>query len=376
MRILVAPDKFRGSLEAGEVCKAMEAGIMLAYPEAEVIAMELADGGEGTMQILTRLAGGQQVKAHVQDPLGRPIDAFYGISSDGNTAYIEMAAASGLNLLDPSEHNPTQTSTFGTGQLVRLAVEGGVSKIILGIGGSATTDCGIGMAAALGYVFLDKEGNELSPVGGNLHLVDRIDSENVIPELHSVSVTVACDVTNPLYGENGAAYVYGPQKGADQEMVAFLDNALRHFSEVATNQFHQDVSQVPGAGAAGGLGAGCLWFLNATLKNGVGIVMEQADIASVIKKSDLVITGEGKVDQQTLKGKVVKGLADICGEYNVPLAVVCGSLQISARETRDAGVTYATSILNAPMDLDAALSQAGQLVEEATFNLVRLFFRK
>ncbi|HEV7382752.1 MAG TPA: glycerate kinase, partial [Dyadobacter sp.] len=269
-----------------------------------------------------------------------------------------------------------KTSTYGTGQLVRLAVERGVSKIILGIGGSATNDCGTGMAAALGYVFFDKKGKVLQPAGGNLHLVEHIDSTGVMPQLRHVTITVACDVTNPLYGEHGAAQVYGPQKGANQEMVTFLDHGLRHLATIASQKFNKDVSDIPGAGAAGGLGAGCLWFLNATLKNGVGIVMEQADIVSVIRTSDLVITGEGKVDQQTLKGKVVKGLADICNEYDVPLAVVCGTLQISAKETRDAGVTYATSILNAPMDLDAALLQAGQLVEEATFNLVRLFFRK
>jgi glycerate kinase len=354
----------------------MEAGIRLAYPEAEITAIQLADGGEGTMQILTKLAAGKQLTVSVQDPLGRPVNAKYGISADGKTAFIEMAAASGLNLLVPSEYNPLETSTFGTGQLIKCALEQGISKVILGIGGSATNDGGIGMAAALGYVFFDKAGNVLKAVGGNLQYIHRIESSDIIPGLEDLQITVACDVSNPLYGENGAAWVYGPQKGADKQMITSLDLGLRNLADVACQKFLIDVSHTPGAGAAGGLGAGCLWFLNATLKSGIGIVMEQARMEAMIQNSDLVITGEGKVDKQTLEGKVVKGLANICRQHHVPLAVVCGTLDISAEEIRASGVTYATSIINAPMELGTALSQANRLVQEATFNLVRLFFRK
>lgn len=374
MNILVAPDKFRGSLEADEVCQAVRTGILQAYPDAIVTTIPLADGGEGTSRILTRQAGGSEVVMTVNDPLGRPVEASYGLSADGQVAFIEMAAASGLGLLEIEERNPMLTSTYGTGQLIRNAVEHGVRKIVLGIGGSATTDGGIGMAAALGYIFLDQNGNELSPNGASLGLIHSILRPQTDPGLANLSIVVACDVTNPLYGTDGAAFIYGPQKGADQEMVRMLDDGLRNLSAIAEKTFGRDVSQVPGAGAAGGLGAGCMWFLNATLKDGISIVMEQCNIASLIEKADLVITGEGKVDEQTLSGKVVQGLAGLCKEHDVPLAVVCGTLQITTEQARAAGMTYAVSVLNRPMDLHAAQQEAFALVSDATFQLVRLFF--
>ena len=374
MHILVAPDKFRGSLEASDVCRAVEEGVLLAFPEATVIAIPLADGGEGTMEILTQQSGGKYISAKVLDPLGRSIDATYGLSGDETTAYIEMASASGLKLLSPEEHNPLLTSTYGTGQLIKDALDRGVGKIILGIGGSATTDGGIGMAHALGFRFFDSDDSVLDSVGGNLSKIARISNRDVDPRIKSVSVTVACDVTNPLFGFSGAAYVYGPQKGAGHKMVEELDSGLINLARIATHTFGFDVSSEAGAGAAGGLGAGCLWFLNATLKEGVGIVMEQMNLVNHIQNSDLVITGEGKVDQQTLSGKVVKGLADLCQKFHVPLTVVCGTLTISPEEIRSAGITYAVSVLNRPMDLETAQRDAFTLVKEATFNLVRLFF--
>lgn len=374
MNILVAPDKFRGSLEAAEVCRAMEEGILLAYPQANVTSIPLADGGEGTAHILTQQAQGQTVFVTVNDPLSRPIEASYGLSKDRQTAFIEMAAASGLAILSIKERNPLLTSTFGTGQLIQHALDQNVKKIILGIGGSATTDGGIGMAMALGYRFFDKNNVLLDPQGSSLNHINYIETVDVDRQLLTVSVTVACDVTNPLYGPNGAAYIYGPQKGADSEMVHVLDAGLQNLARVASTTFGKDVSNVPGAGAAGGLGAGCLWFLNAVLKDGVSIVIEQSRIGERIKDADLVITGEGKVDEQTLSGKVVKGLADFCNIHHVPLAVVCGTLQITPEQARDAGMTYAVSVLNRPMDLNAAQSEAFELIRNATFNLVRLFF--
>jgi len=376
MQILIAPDKFRGSLEAAEVCQAVKEGILSAYPQAHVISIPLADGGEGTTKILTEQSKGKFITAKVQDPLGRLMDASYGLSGDEQTAFIEMASASGLKLLSAHEYNPWLTSTFGTGQLILDAIDKGVRKIILGIGGSATTDGGIGMAAALGYHFLDENGKVLIPIGESLSKICKIDCHQINPQLRSVSITVACDVTNPLFGPNGAAYIYGPQKGADKKMIEELDLGLRNLSKIADKTFGSDVGNQPGAGAAGGLGAGCLWFLNAELKEGVGIVMEQTNIAEHIQNSDLVITGEGKVDEQTLSGKVVKGLADLCQNYNVPLAVVCGTLVITPEETRSAGITYAMSVLNKPIDLETAQKDAFGLVKDATFNLVRLFFYK
>ncbi|MCE7069901.1 glycerate kinase [Dyadobacter sp. CY327] len=374
MNILVAPDKFRGSLEAIDVCRAIEAGILLAYPDANVTTIPLADGGEGTAQILTQQARGKTIRIEVNDPLGRSITASYGLSGDGQTAYIEMAAASGLALLPQEERNPLLTSTYGTGQLIKDALDRGVQQIILGIGGSATTDGGMGMAEALGYHFYDKNNVQLPAKGESMHEVALIDETEKDRRLNAVSITVACDVTNPLYGPNGAAHIYGPQKGADPEMVELLDNGLKNLSEIASKTFERDISNHPGAGAAGGLGAGCLWFLNAVLKDGVSIVIEQTHIAERIKDADLVITGEGKVDEQTLAGKVVKGLADFCSINQVPLAVVCGTLQITPEQVRDAGITYAVSILNRPMDLNQAQADAFELVKDATFHLVRLFF--
>ncbi|MEO6686269.1 MAG: glycerate kinase [Dyadobacter sp.] len=376
MYILVAPDKFRGSLEASEVCQSVAEGIRLAYPDAEIISVPLADGGEGTTRILTEQSKGKFVTAVVHDPLGRFIEAEYGLSGDGNTAFIEMAAASGLNLLKPEERNPLLTNTYGTGELILHAINSGVKKIILGIGGSATTEAGIGMASALGYKFLDKNSKEVMANGENLSSIKFIKTENVNSLLKSVEFIVACDGTNPLYGESGAAYVYGPQKGADDSMVSQLDNGLKNIAKVASETFGNDISSNSGAGAAGGLGAGALWFLNAELREGVSIVMEQTNIAEHVQKADLVITGEGKVDEQTLQGKVVKGLADLCRKNNVSLAVVCGTLVISAQEAQNAGITYAVSVLNRPMNLQQAETEAYSLVRDATFHLVRLFFIK
>lgn len=374
MYILVAPDKFRGSLEASEVCQSISEGIRLAYPDAEIVNIPLADGGEGTTRILTERSDGKFVTAVVHDPLGRYIEAEYGISGDGTTAFIEMAAASGLNLLKPFEQNPLLTSTIGTGELILHAIEAGVKEIILGIGGSATTDAGIGMAYALGYEFFDENKEALAPTGGNLSRIKLISSEKVYQKLKSIRFTVACDVTNPLYGESGAAYVYGPQKGASKTIVSQLDQGLRNIASVAAETFGYDISDKPGTGAAGGLGAGVLWFLDAALREGVGIVMERCNIENHIKNADLVITGEGKVDEQTLSGKVVKGLADLCQKYQVPLAVVCGTLMITSSETKEAGITYAVSVLNRPMTLAQAEDEAYSLVRGATFQLVRLFF--
>jgi glycerate kinase len=374
--ILVAPDKFRGSLEASEVCQSVEEGIRLAYPDAEIISVPLADGGEGTTRILTEQSGGRFVRTRVHDPLGRSIVAQYGLSADGRTAFIEMAAASGLHLLRPEERNPLATSTYGTGELILHALDCGAQKIILGIGGSATTDAGTGMASALGYRFFDENGQIITPNGENLAGIKCIDSENRDSRLKQVEFIVACDVTNPLYGESGAAYVYGPQKGADQQMVSQLDGGLRNMAVVAAETFQKDVSRHQGAGAAGGLGAGAIWFLDATLREGVSIVMEQTGITAYIAKADLVITGEGKVDEQTLRGKVVLGLASLCRQNKVPLAVVCGTLMITPQQSMTAGISYAVSVLNRPMNLEQAEAGAYSLVRDATFHLVRLFFSR
>ncbi len=352
----------------------MAAGILLAFPKAKITAIPLADGGEGTAKALTLHAGGKFVTVEVKDPLGRPIEATYGLSVDSKTAYIEMAAASGLALLTEDERNPGQTSTFGTGQLIADALERGVAHIVLGIGGSATTDAGVGLAAALGYRFLDDRGQEVPSTGEHLPEIASIHSEKINPKLSQVKITVACDVTNPLYGEQGAAYIYAPQKGATPEQVEALDQGLRHLADVATRTFGYDVSLRPGAGAAGGVGAGALWFMNANLEPGAAIVLQQTQIETHIREADLVITGEGKMDQQTLQGKLVLELANVCLRHKVPLAVVCGTLSVSPEELLHTGITYAVSAIDRPMSLEVAQTAAFSLVRQATFHLVRLFF--
>jgi glycerate 2-kinase len=374
MKLVVAPDKFRGSLDAEEVSKAMREGALLAFPEAEVVTVPLADGGEGTAKALTRHAGGEFVSAKVFDPLGRTIEASYGLSPDHKTAFIELASASGLWLLDLNERDPGKTTSYGTGQLIADAIRRGVKHIILGIGGSATNDAGIGMAAALGYRFVDSAGKELPPNGEHLIHIHSIDCSSVMRHLDKVKITVACDVTNPLYGDHGASMVYAPQKGASLEKAEQLDKGLFILSKVATKAFGYDVSKTPGAGAAGGVGAGAMWFLNATLEPGASIVLRQTQVEEYVREADLVITGEGKIDKQTLQGKLVLGLAEICANHHVPIAAVCGTLDISPEEVRQAGLLYAVSCINRPLTLEQAQKDSYKLIREATFHLLRLFF--
>lgn len=375
MNILIAPDKFRGSLEAAEVCEAVEKGVLMACPSAHIIKTPLADGGEGTAAILTKNQDGRFIEITATDPLGRAIRAAYGISGNGKTAFIEMSAASGLQLLPKEEQNPLFTSTYGTGEMIAHALETGAGTIILGIGGSATTDAGTGMARALGFRFLDEAGDEVIPNGENLRTIKSIDDSGKHPLLDRCNVIVACDVTNPLYGPNGAAYVYGPQKGADEAGVLLLDKGLRSFAQVAAAHFHVSLDNAPGAGAAGGVGAGAVWFLGAGLHEGIRIVMEQLKIPAKIKQMDLVITGEGKADEQTLSGKVVKGLASICKQSGIPLALLCGTLAITPQQAQEAGITYAASVLNRPTDLKTAQEEAAERVTEAAYYLVKLMLQ-
>ena len=354
----------------------MAAGVLLAFPEAEVVSVPLADGGEGFAKALTLNSSGEFISRLVQDPLGRSITATYGLSADGRTAFIEMAAASGLAFLHDTERDPTVTSSYGTGQLIANAMDRGVSEVVLGIGGSATNDGGAGMAAALGFRFLDEHENEIFPSGGTLAKIQSIDASSAHPKLPATKITVACDVTNPLYGENGAAFIYGPQKGASRQQVELLDNGLRHLAQIATKTFGRDISQTPGAGAAGGVGAGALWFLNASLESGAAIVFEQTQLENQIRNADLVITGEGKMDRQTLSGKLVMGVADMSAQHNVPVAAVCGTLALSAEEIKDSNITFAVSVIDRPLSLEEAQRNAFSLVRQTTFNLVRLFFSR
>ncbi|SDK60248.1 glycerate kinase [Catalinimonas alkaloidigena] len=373
MKILLAPDKFKGALSAQGVCDALTEGIRLAAPEAEVVALPLADGGEGTAALLTQHSQGTTETVTVHDPLFRPIAATYGLSGDGQTAYLEMAQASGWALLEAHERDCLHTTTLGTGELIRAALERGAKKIILGIGGSATNDLGIGMASALGYRFYDADMRDVKPIGANLAYIRRIDTRELIFDPNEISVQVACDVDNPLFGPQGAAYVYAPQKGASPEAVAQLDEGLRHLSVVLQQQLGTDVADLPGAGAAGGLGGGAVAFLGAQLVPGATLVMQQTHFLQHLAGVDLVITGEGKLDAQTAQGKVVSQVAAAARAQNIPVAAVCGTLEATPAALRQMGLTFASSVLTAPMTLEEALPRTRDDVMHWAFQLVNLF---
>ncbi|MFT4031573.1 MAG: glycerate kinase [Siphonobacter sp.] len=365
MTIILSPDKFRGSLTAFEVCNAMEAGIRAALPEAEIIKAPLSDGGEGFLDVLVTNLNGKLLEVECHDPLMRPIKATFGIAQD--TAFIEMAQASGLALLKKEEQNPLKTTTYGTGELILAAIKQGVRRIILGIGGSATSDGGIGMAAALGWKFLDDTGQELAPTGENLNRIQHIQK----PELPlGAEVLIASDVSVPLYGPEGAAYVFGPQKGADTSAIQHLDAGLRHLANCLAG-IHSLSSAQAGAGAAGGLGYGLRVFCNAQIRPGVELVMELIGYEQLLQKADLVITGEGKLDSQTIQGKLISGICQKAGR--VPVVALCGTLSASPMALRKMGLRYATSVLTAPITLEEALETAYEQVRDATYWLVPLF---
>jgi glycerate kinase len=350
LRIVVAPDSFKGSLTALQAATCIERGFKKVFRGIVVEKVPMADGGGGTAQAIVEATGGRMVSCRARDPRGRPIRSSLGISGDGRTAIIEMAAASGLVLLKPRERNPMLASTSGTGDLIRHALDRGVKKILIGIGGSATTDGGMGMARALGVKFFDREGRELPEGGGSLRRLCRIDRRGLDPRLREVEIEVACDVKNPLFGARGAAWVYGPQKGATPVMVRHLDAGLRQLAKVIRHDLGIDVSSVPGAGAAGGMGAGLVAFLDGRLKSGVGMVLEAVQFRRRLKNCDLVITGEGRLDGQTVCGKTVSGAARLARRHGVPVIAICGCVGAGAEKVLSIGVTAYFSALEEPVD--------------------------
>ena len=371
MKILIAADSFKDALPALEVCQAMARGLRRALPQSETILFPMADGGEGTAEILTYHSRGQWVEKEVNDPFFRPVTAGYGLSGDGRTAFIEMAAASGLPLLKPEERSALRTTTFGTGELILDAIQRGATKILLGIGGSATNDAGMGMAAALGYRFFDEKGERLPATGENLAKASTIDNSHLLADLEGVEVEVLCDVDNPLFGEKGAAYVYAPQKGADADDVALLDKGLRHFALLLENKFGEDFAAVPGAGAAGGMGAGALAFLGAMLRPGIQTVMELTGFDARLEQADLVITGEGKVDEQTLYGKLILGITRKAAARQIPVLAFCGTLEATPAQIQAIGLQAAFSLLTRPCTLEEAIAATADQLEQLAFNVAR-----
>ena len=374
MKIVAAIDSFKGSMSSLEVADAFELGARKVFSNLEVVKLSLADGGEGTVESLVDGGNGDIITLKVKNPLMREIESFYGIIKNKNLAVIEMAAASGLPLLSKEERNPMKTSTFGTGELIKDALKKGCREFIVGIGGSATNDGGIGMLSALGYKFLDRSGKILDPIGENLINIETIDTSDVMPELKESSFLVACDVDNPLYGERGAAEVYSRQKGATEEMVTELDNGLKHFSEIVMKQFNIEIGNYPGAGAAGGLGGGFLGFLNAQLKPGIDIIIETIGLEEQIKDADLVITGEGRIDFQSIMGKTPVGVGKLAKKYNIPVIAIAGCLADNADVVHNHGIDAIFSIINHPLDLEDALKKENALkfVEKNAEQIMRL----
>jgi glycerate kinase len=357
MRILVAMDSFKGSLSAIEACDAVEQGIKAVDENIEVIKKPIADGGEGTVKTLINALDGEIVYTEVSDPLFRRIDGYYGIINN-KTAIMEMAISSGLVLLSEAEKNPLYTSTYGVGEMIRHALDRGIRDFIIGIGGSATNDAGIGMLEALGMKFLDKDNKQLSPVGQSLKSIKIIDNSNFDKRIKECKFLIASDDNNPLFGFNGAAYIYNPQKGADEKTVKELDEGLENFRTVVRRYFNIDNSCIAGAGAAGGLGYAFKSFFEAKLKSGIDIVFEKLDIESIIKNVDLIITGEGKIDKQSAMGKVLSGIGKLGIKYKVPVIALGGSVENNL-SLEQIGITSTFSVTKEPMTLEEAMNIEG-----------------
>lgn len=354
-KIVIAPDSFKGCLSASDVAECCVAGVREVFPDAEVVALPIADGGEGTADALAESLKGEFVHCQVSDPLGRGVTGRYLIGKDGEAAVIETASAAGLPLLSEEERNPMKTTTFGLGELIMDAAERGCREICVGLGGSATNDGGMGMLAALGVKFLDSSGRELAGRGENLSRVERIVVDNVCNRLKDIKFTVACDVDNPFCGPDGAAFVFAPQKGADPEMVRQLDNGMSHFAEIVRGVTGINVATLPGAGAAGGLGGAFAAFLGGRLVPGIDMVLDVAGFENHLSGADLIITGEGSVDAQSLMGKVVSGVLKRAKVRDVPVAVIAGAVKDVGVLNR-AGVCAAFSIQPGVVSLKEAVS--------------------
>ena len=370
--IVLAPDSFKESMTAKEVCEAMERGIRKANSQIRCIHVPMADGGEGTMQSLVDATGGRVYSKEVVGPLGNNVVAEYGILGNGEIGVIEMASASGIHLVDSEKRNPLITTTFGTGQLIKACLDKGVKKLLIGIGGSATNDGGAGFIQALGGRLLDENGDDLSYGGGALAKLHTIDLSNLDERLKYVSVKVACDVNNPLCGKEGASYVFGPQKGATREMIEILDQNLSHYAEVIKEQLGKDVISKAGAGAAGGLGAGLMAFLDVKLKSGIEMVIEYANLEEKVRDADMVWTGEGSIDFQTQYGKTPLGVAMIAKKYNKPVIALAGRVGNDIDVLYDKGIDAIFGIMRGVTSIEEAFVKGPENVEKTSENIIRL----
>ena len=373
-KIVIAPDSYKGNLTSLEVATCIEKGIKRVLPKVKCIKVPMADGGEGTVQSMVDAAKGKIIKKRVKGPAGKLVTARYGWISSKKTAVIEMAEASGLPLVSDREKNPLKTTTFGTGQLMLDAIKRGAKKIIIGIGGSATNDGGVGMAQALGVKFLNANGRVIKELGsgGMLSKINGIDATNLEPGVRNIKIIVACDVENPLFGKKGAAHVFGPQKGATPKMVETLDANLKHLGKLLKRDLKKDVGRMPGAGAAGGLGAGLVAFAGAKLESGIDIVLKATELSKYIKGADLVITGEGKIDFQTAFGKTPSGVAKAAKKHNVPVIAIGGALADDAQKVFAHGIDGIESASAKDMSLEDAIQNSRIYIENAAERVIRI----
>ncbi|MEQ4529863.1 MAG: glycerate kinase, partial [Mixta sp.] len=369
MKIVIAPDSYKESLSALQVASEIENGFRAIFPDAEYVKLPVADGGEGTVEAMVAATQGKIVRLRVTGPLGEPVEAFYGLSGDESCAFIEMAAASGLELVPPSQRDPLITTSWGTGELIGNALDRGVQHFIIGIGGSATNDGGAGMVQALGARLLDGQGEQIGYGGGALASLTRIDISQLDPRLRQCRFEVACDVTNPLTGDEGASAVFGPQKGATPALVTQLDNALAHYATIIQRDLDIDVLHIPGGGAAGGMGAALHAFCQAELRRGIEIVTEALGLDELVKDATLVITGEGRIDSQTIHGKVPIGVANVARRYNKPVIGIAGSLTADVGVVHQHGIDAVYSVLYSICTLEEALDNAAQNVRMTARNI-------
>lgn len=375
MKIVIAPDSFKESLSAREVAEQIAAGFREVFPDADYALVPLADGGEGTVQAMVAATGGRLVPLRVTGPLGTAVDAYYGLTGDGGTAIIEMAAASGLMLVPPGQRNPLLTTSFGTGELILAALNEGVSRIIIGIGGSATNDGGAGMLQALGMGLFDGAGEAIGFGGADLARLDRVDAAGLDPRLSGVSIQVACDVKNPLLGESGASVVFGPQKGATPDMVTRLEANLAHYAGLISRDLGRQVATTPGSGAAGGMGAALL-ALGGRLRPGIEIVLDAVGFEAIACDADLIITGEGRLDSQTVSGKTPHGVARIAQRLGKPVIAIAGCLSSDVAVVHGHGIDAVFAVVPRPCSLDEALAEAAGNIRRTARNIaatIKLF---
>lgn len=370
-KVVVIPDSFKGTLSSAQICEIIEEKVKEHFPLCEVVSILVADGGEGSVDCFLTALGGEKINVTVKNPYFEDITSFYGLIGKGNTAVIEMAACAGLPLVEDRK-NPAKTTTYGVGQLILDAASRGVKKIIVGLGGSCTNDGGCGAASAVGIKFFNKKGEEFVPTGGTLHEIDKIDMSCKAEVLNGIEIITMCDIDNPMYGINGAAHVFAPQKGADPKMVLFLDEGVKIFSSVIKKDLNKDLDEVPGTGAAGAMGAGMIAFFDSKLQMGIETVLDTVDFNSIISDADMIFTGEGKLDCQSLSGKVVIGVAKRAEKAKVPVVVITGGADSGIDDVYNLGITSVFTINRMPEAFETSRYKSVENMKFAVDNILRL----